>query len=627
MAPGVAKSFKKIYKENIIKFLEANDLILANEDFNKKYLYTEDFYPVLNIDKYNKFAISEFEQLKNLFSCTTNVDEDLDNKIKTSQELAYKFSVREVTKKTYQAMEGLIHNLNTMNCLPYSEVIWVYDTKKEDLLHIEIGEFEKIFEENRFKAISLNQTTGESEMKFITHVIKKDNNRRLIKITDNEGRQVTTTDNHKIMYLSEDGKISEANPEELPHVLSPRGINTPASKFCISLDHYHSRTKQNYLEDHVMVTEEFAKIAGYYVADGSITGGSVLAFSTCDEECEQELIELMKKVYNEEVTYKFYKRENGKAKDIRFNVGKVFSDMIKDKFGQGAHNKKIPVEILFSTDDIKRQFLNGYFKCDGYTNRNYVIATSVSKKLRDSLNLMLLSMKELPHVAKRISNSYKYCESYEVSLNANSEVRLKLEFNKRKTDIELKNYNYEFLKSALKKQDVNIKNKITPQKLETYFDNELAAKALNLFPVTINKFEELNSGEEYVYDISVADNETFLTAEGIYVHNSRAGAQCPFSSLNFGTDTSEEGRLVIEQFLLATEAGLGNGETPIFPISIFKIKEGISFNPDDPNYDLFKLAIRCSAKRLFPNFSFLDSPFNLQYYDPNRPETEIGYMG
>ena len=117
-----------------------------------------------------------------------------------------------------------------------------------------------------------------------------------------------------------------------------------------------------------------------------------------------------------------------------------------------------------------------------------------------------------------------------------------------------------------------------------------------------------------------------------FVHNlntmhSRAGAQVPFSSINFGTDISPEGRMVSENLMLAQEAGLGNGETPIFPILIFKVKEGINYNPEDPNYDLFKLACRVSAKRLFPNFSFIDSPFNAQYYVPGHPETEATYMG
>ncbi|MGB5824239.1 MAG: anaerobic ribonucleoside triphosphate reductase [Proteocatella sp.] len=115
------------------------------------------------------------------------------------------------------------------------------------------------------------------------------------------------------------------------------------------------------------------------------------------------------------------------------------------------------------------------------------------------------------------------------------------------------------------------------------------------------------------------------------VHNlntmhSRAGAQIPFSSINYGMDTTPEGRMVIKNILLATESGLGNGETPIFPIHIFKIKEGINYNSADPNYDLFKLACKVSSKRLFPNFSFLDAPFNAKYYK-GTPETETAYMG
>ena len=126
------------------------------------------------------------------------------------------------------------------------------------------------------------------------------------------------------------------------------------------------------------------------------------------------------------------------------------------------------------------------------------------------------------------------------------------------------------------------------------------------------------------------DRTTFQAMEAL-VHNlntmhSRAGAQTPFSSINYGMDTSAEGRMVIKNILLATEEGLGSGETPIFPVQIFRVKEGINYNPGDPNYDLFKLAMRCSAKRLFPNFSFVDAPFNLQYYK-GTPETEISYMG
>ncbi len=109
--------------------------------------------------------------------------------------------------------------------------------------------------------------------------------------------------------------------------------------------------------------------------------------------------------------------------------------------------------------------------------------------------------------------------------------------------------------------------------------------------------------------------------------NSRAGAQVPFSSINYGTCTSPEARMAMKNLLKVTDAGLGNGETAIFPVQIFKVKEGINYNPGDPNYDLFRLTIKVSAKRLFPNFSFIDAPFNLPYYKEGDYNTEVAYMG
>ena len=130
---------------------------------------------------------------------------------------------------------------------------------------------------------------------------------------------------------------------------------------------------------------------------------------------------------------------------------------------------------------------------------------------------------------------------------------------------------------------------------------------------------------------SNTDKATYQAMEAL-IHNlntmnSRAGAQVPFSSLNYGTDTSPEARMVIRNLLSATSAGLGDGETPIFPVQIFKVKEGVNYNEGDPNYDLFKLACKVSAKRLFPNFSFLDAPFNLQYYREGDYNSEVAYMG
>ncbi|MDO4458723.1 MAG: anaerobic ribonucleoside triphosphate reductase [Clostridia bacterium] len=170
--------------------------------------------------------------------------------------------------------------------------------------------------------------------------------------------------------------------------------------------------------------------------------------------------------------------------------------------------------------------------------------------------------------------------------------------------------------------------------------NEFAEKIVAFLPKhqASNGFENITAEEVWkacAFAKETAwretDKATYQAMEAL-VHNlntmnSRAGAQVPFSSLNYGTDTTEEGRMVIRNLLLATEAGLGDGETPIFPVQIFKVKEGINYNPEDRNYDLFKLAMRVSAKRLFPNFSFLDAPFNLQYYKKGDYNSEVAYMG
>lgn len=169
--------------------------------------------------------------------------------------------------------------------------------------------------------------------------------------------------------------------------------------------------------------------------------------------------------------------------------------------------------------------------------------------------------------------------------------------------------------------------------ISTIVFNEMIVPMISVFgkttPTAISIKDTVKNAMKYAE--KETDRETYQAMEAL-IHNlntmnSRAGAQVPFSSINYGLDTSPEGRMVIKNVLLAEEAGLGMGETPIFPIHIFKVKEGINYNKEDPNYDLFKLACRVSAKRLFPNFSFIDAPFNLQYYKPGDYNTEVAYMG
>lgn len=160
------------------------------------------------------------------------------------------------------------------------------------------------------------------------------------------------------------------------------------------------------------------------------------------------------------------------------------------------------------------------------------------------------------------------------------------------------------------------------------FDAALKAELVKAYPEAVADKALAHARKTALKE---TDEATYQAMEAL-IHNlntmhSRAGAQTPFSSINYGTDTSAEGRMIVRNILLTTEKGLGHGETPIFPIQIFRVKEGVNYNPGDPNYDLFQLSCRVSAKRLFPNFSFVDAPYNLPYFKPGHPETEVSYMG
>jgi len=167
-----------------------------------------------------------------------------------------------------------------------------------------------------------------------------------------------------------------------------------------------------------------------------------------------------------------------------------------------------------------------------------------------------------------------------------------------------------------------------------YFDRDMAvyveAERARQEKILRENLEALSltASEEEINDLveKHTRHETYQAMEA-FIYNlntmhSRAGAQVPFSSVNLGTDTSYGGRMVTDCFLRAYEAGLGKGETPIFPNLVFKLKYGINFDEGDPNYDLFQLAMQVACKRLFPTFSFLDSSFNSIYGDE-----EVSYMG
>lgn len=155
-------------------------------------------------------------------------------------------------------------------------------------------------------------------------------------------------------------------------------------------------------------------------------------------------------------------------------------------------------------------------------------------------------------------------------------------------------------------------------------------------------YHELNGKEPIDETERVKRHAINMTIERVhqameaFVHNmntihSRGGNQVVFSSINYGTDTSAEGRCVMRELLNTTYKGVGNGSTAIFPIQIWKKKRGVNYLPGDPNYDLYQLACKVTAKRFFPNFLNLDAPFNQSPLwkadDPKRYEHEVATMG
>lgn len=220
-------------------------------------------------------------------------------------------------------------------------------------------------------------------------------------------------------------------------------------------------------------------------------------------------------------------------------------------------------------------------------NFDYAMAPGVKKTFRKSLSSNLTKLIELTST-KKIDKS---------------QIKQVLEKTEQKYKLIYPNLSKKFLEEWQKNLNIDLKEKVDLAQLV--------------------KVAEISQDD--------TQEQTYQAMEGL-VHNlntmhSRAGAQVPFTSINFGTDTSQEGRLVSKAFLEAIMNGLGKSETPIFPISIFKVKEGINYNAKDPNYDLFKRAMEVSSKRLFPNFVFIDAPFNLKYYKSGDYRTEIATMG
>lgn len=263
MAIYVRKTFQK-------EFIKALKNILMIYDIN-----------------YNVEELKDYPTYNNPTNLTKLENEVLTKKILNK---AYKIACDRTKEETHQAMESVIFNLNSMHCLPASERIWVYNTETNILDLISMEDLCNSFKNNKYKVISVNNKTGKAEFKNITAVQKKNNNRRLITINAKSGQKVTVTDNHKMMYLNNNGEIKDILPEDeqYKNILSPRFIDT---SWHINKDYNllnYTKGKNIYKNNkcdviNLTINHDFAEILGYYVADGSVTqkDDSVIHFTVC----------------------------------------------------------------------------------------------------------------------------------------------------------------------------------------------------------------------------------------------------------------------------------------------------------------------------------------------------------
>jgi len=645
-------------------------------------------------------------------------------------------------EEVYQAMEGLIYNLNTMHSLSGSERIWVYDKVTGDFSTIAMAEFHNIYEPGRYQALSVNNESGKTELKNITASFKHKNVHKIVTVKLKTGQKVTVTDNHSMITISERGSITTAPPAWLKRALVPREMVLEKESISFDLSSYPQSRKYSF--EQLELTPALAKLMGFYAAEGSADGSS-LQLALFDRKLETEAEDLLKQVHPG-FSVKL-RTAGGKSRDLACNVGRQFAAFLADKCGRGAINKRVPAELFFAPREVVQAFLDGYLSGDATVGPNRIVAGTVSPRLREGLQLLFYKLgipvsirEEIPQTQFATANERcmisagaYYCDNLALSSYKGEKLTGLSGVRKEQTG-----YDYEYLRPLIKEvyglhcsnfdnyrikpryieklvldlgqrvlteaetakterltsrdfwlkclQDAlpgiqsterfhlnrmvqakklprfskylpvfypyrdmlkrfylsetvsrqsgsRIRNQCkSPALVMAWAQNvleqnrkmvvllEILRRSSRLWPIRVRDLVEEPHQPE-VYDIAVADNENFLTAAGIFVHNSRAGAQVPFSSINFGTDITEEGRMVTRAVLEAFRRGLGRGESPIFPNLVFRIKEGCNFNPEDPNYDLYRLAIQVAARRMNPTFSFMDTSYNRAYGD------EVSYMG
>lgn len=598
--------------------------------------------------------------------------------------------------EVFQAMEALIYNLNSMHSLPGDEKIWIYDRQEGRLTITSMAEIHLNFEPGRFAALSLNYSTGRTELKTITASLQHHNFNRMLQVRLKSGQSVTVTDNHSLMTLNDEGAVVTSEPDTLSLGLTPARWKVEPTRHFYDLRKYP--VSRRFPADTVELDENLACFFGCYVASVNATDDH--AGAKCDVAMEKKVNGILRKL-NPRFTAELRFDRARKNGDLVCRVGSRFASFVRDVCGAGATTKRVPSELFFASESVVRAFLDGFFSLDTCKVGLQPCSTITgSRELRDGIWLLLKRVgiaASLDQSERQVASLaaaghcysiaateafsgdvYQVCrdsalfdydylrplvatacgDEYATAVTsaaigpeqvhfwmADLSGRILTEAEQNdlqdlaglRDEITLQGFSAPIEYEALARRlFLSAGSSPTPatdtMTLRTWAESALAQndrlasvlaavnRATELYPVAVESLQEMPM-ERYVYDISVEDNENFLTSQGIFVHNSRAGAQVPFSSLNVGTEVTPEGRAVTRNLLLAYEKGLGRGENPIFPNVIFRVKHGINFDPGDPNYDLFKLAIRVASKRLNPTFSFMDSSYNKAY------GTDVSYMG
>jgi len=450
-------------------------------------------------------------------------------------------AIEDTKDETHQAMEAAIHNLNTLHCLPGSERIWVKDNYSDDIHLITMKELHKTFELGRYEALSINMETGNAEFKAITNSAKQDNHRDLVKITNDAGNTVTVTTNHKVLSIdTKNGDIIKDYPDDITHTVSPRGIKIKSGKST----EVHIRDYSNAdvykntplkMED-IKITPTLARILGIYCGDGSVISGSTISLATCDKYTEKELRDMMNKAFGQEISYQVFYMEDGRTRDFRFNVGTHIARFFKTVCGETALAKKVPSFILNSNKKVQKAFLEGYNSTDGRHNSKYMEVSSISEELVSGIQFIIFRLGELStYESHDMSNRAGFPSSnylHTVRMGNKAAKRAGVKVAKGDTKFEINKYDLSYVRDLIIDESPYIKrrhsNAVRYHELHETI-NEWDIDGLdhleNIFTIPIKSREYFNSKDEYVYDISVEDNENFVTEHMIAVSNSRAGAQ------------------------------------------------------------------------------------------------------